>query len=156
MTAWWDMGEYAREGIVRPTEQEHAVTTKEFWRAETMCWGEIAGIIDACYVYPYRMTMWYRVDKEFRDNVWHIELDMQRRATEFSYRRMSEGDRSAFQARLSATRDIAKQKLKEGPAKKPTYWVHPDAPAVIRAAALQACEEHKLDYRTYYPQTNQF
>jgi hypothetical protein len=156
MAAWWDIGEYAREGINRPTEEEFCVATKQFWREETMCWGEIGGITEACFIYPYRITMWHRVDSLFRDHVWHIEQDMRRRATEFSYRRMNEGDRTSYQARLADTRDIARQKLKEGPPKKPTYWVHPDAPSVILAACMKAAEEHNLDYRTYYPPTNQY
>ena len=150
MTAWWDIGRAARAAIRRPTEEEYRLDTKDFFIRQTVIWGEIAGIKDAGYMYPFRTLLWMRYDPRFLKFMLEIDEDVERRPLAFVDRRMSEGDRSAVLARLRTTRAPAKPRKQDG--EKPAFLVHPSAPEEIVNAAYQAWGKLSAEKQAYCDQ----
>ena len=123
----------------RPTEAEFCAETKLFFIRASVIWGEIAGIHDACFNYPYRTLIWRRFDPHFNKNISEINEDVERRPLAFVDRRMAEGDRSAMMGRMRTTR--AQAKPPKDDKRRPNWLVDPDAHPRIHEVVTKAIEE---------------
>ena len=104
MTAWWDIGHDARCQIFR-TEQKVAIQeTKDWFRVISTRWGDIAGITDACHIYPNRPSTWRREDPVVRKHSDALAPDREHRASRLAERKMLEGDHASLRAKVQAAR----------------------------------------------------
>jgi hypothetical protein len=104
MTAWWVIGDEARSEFFRIDPEEAIQNTKIWHRVIATRWGNVAGITEACHIYPRRPSTWHREDPKVRENLDVLAADRVHCANRLAERRMLEGDPASLRAKIQAAR----------------------------------------------------
>ncbi len=113
MTAWWVIDDEVRDQNFWIDPKEAIQETKNCYRVIATRWGNVAGITEACHIYPRRPSTWHREDPKVRENLDVLAADRVHCESRLAERRMLEGDPASLRAVKSRPRGRRSSPRKE-------------------------------------------